>query len=91
MPRALRNSGAEHRDGNALGREKPFDRRTLSGKRNRKAVIPGSPDDSRLLMTMEGKAKAMPPRGKPRPKAEEVKRLREWIAAGAPDDTAKTE
>ncbi len=61
------------------------------GKKRRKIVMPGNPDSSRMLMTLEGKAKQMPPRKNPQPKAEEVKRLREWIAAGAPDDTAKTE
>jgi hypothetical protein len=61
------------------------------GKKKRKGVVPGNPDSSRLLMTMEGKAKQMPPRKSPQPSNDEVKRLREWIAAGAPDDTAKTE
>ncbi len=62
------------------------------GKKRRKVVMPGNPDGSLLLRTLEGKAKVMPPRKyAAQPKAEEVKRLREWIAAGAPDDSAKTE
>ena len=61
-----------------------------SGKKKKIAVVPGNPDRSRLLMTMEGKAKAMPPKKyDPKPTADEIKKIREWIAAGAPDDSAK--
>ena len=35
MGGALGDPGAEHRDGNTLRREEPFDRRTLGGKRDR--------------------------------------------------------
>jgi len=62
----------------------------VRGKKRRKAVVPGNPDGSRLLHTLEGKAKVMPPRKYAiHPKPEELKRIREWIAAGAPDDSAR--
>jgi hypothetical protein len=46
------------------------------------------PDDSRLVLSVTGKTrKAMPPRNKPQPKADEINKIREWIKAGAKDDT----
>ncbi len=61
-----------------------------TGKKKSKIVVPGKPDDSSLVRTLEGKAKLMPPRKyDPQPTAEEIKRVREWIAAGAPDDSPK--
>jgi WD40 repeat protein len=51
-------------------------------------LVPGKPDESRLLLTLEGKNKpTMPPRKSRQPSPAEVQRLRAWIAAGAKDDT----
>jgi hypothetical protein len=51
-------------------------------------VVPEKPDDSRLVLSVTGKTrKAMPPRNKPQPKADEVAKVRDWIKAGARDDT----
>jgi cytochrome c len=61
------------------------------GKKNKRAVVPGTPERSPLLLTMEGKArKKMPPRKyESQPTAAEIKLVRDWIAAGAVDDTEK--
>jgi hypothetical protein len=59
---------------------------TREGRRG-SLVVPEKPDASRLLLTMAGKGKAMPPRRAAQPKPEEVARVREWIQAGAKDDT----
>ena len=59
-------------------------------RRGQKMVVPGEPDNSRLLHTLEGKAKRMPPRKyQHQPKREEITLLREWIAAGAKVDAKK--
>lgn len=51
-------------------------------------VVAEKPDDSRLVLSVTGKTrKAMPPRNKPQPKADEIDKIREWIKAGAKDDT----
>ena len=59
--------------------------------RNRKGqamIVPGQPDRSILLRTMEGHKPVMPPRDqKLQPSKQEIARVREWIAAGAKDDT----
>ncbi len=60
---------------------------TPYGRKRKQAVIPGNPDRSRLLMTLEGRGKQMPPKKSAQPTREEVKKLRDWIAAGAADDT----
>ena len=53
------------------------------------SVVAGKPDDSWLVLTCEGKGWPMPPKKwKKQPKAEEVARVRAWIAAGAKDDSA---
>jgi hypothetical protein len=50
-------------------------------------VVAEKPDDSRLLLSMSGKTrKAMPPKNKPQPKADEIDKIRAWIKAGAKDD-----
>ena len=55
-----------------------------ASRRGQKMVVPGEPDNSRLLHTLEGKAKQMPPRKYAhQPTTKEVALLREWIAAGA--------
>jgi hypothetical protein len=50
-------------------------------------VVPEKPDESRLLLTMAGKGKQMPPRKVAQPRAEEIAKVRDWIKAGAKDDT----
>ena len=50
-------------------------------------VVPEKPDDSRWIMVMTGKGKPMPPRKAPQPKKEEIAKVRDWIKAGAVDDT----
>lgn len=59
------------------------------GKRGKKMLVPGEPDKSRVLTTMEGHGKLMPPRReKDRPTKEQIAAVRAWIAAGAKDDSA---
>ncbi len=59
---------------------------TKTGRRGA-LVVPEKPDDSRWMMVMTGKGKPMPPRKAPQPKKEEIARVRDWIKAGAVDDT----
>lgn len=59
-------------------------------KKGRAMVIPGNPDTSRLIHTMDGRAKQMPPKKSPQPTAQEVARVRAWIKAGAKDDSKGT-
>jgi formylglycine-generating enzyme required for sulfatase activity/tRNA A-37 threonylcarbamoyl transferase component Bud32/mono/diheme cytochrome c family protein len=50
----------------------------------RKKIVPGRPDDSKLLKRVENGE--MPPEGEsPRPSPEDVVLLRQWIEADAPD------
>jgi WD40 repeat protein len=53
-------------------------------------VVPGRPDDSRLVLLPEGKDKPKMPPKKARihPTPAEVAALRAWVAAGAKDDSA---
>ncbi|MCY2971029.1 MAG: hypothetical protein DWI08_08105 [Planctomycetota bacterium] len=56
----------------------------LIAKSRKQSVIPGDPDKSRLVMTMTGAAKLMPPKKfTPRPTTEEIDLIKEWIKAGA--------
>ncbi|NBY03661.1 MAG: hypothetical protein EBQ87_17065 [Planctomycetes bacterium] len=56
----------------------------ILAKSRKSAVIPGDPDKSKLIMTMTGSAKLMPPKKfTPRPTAEEIDLIKEWIKAGA--------
>jgi WD40 repeat protein len=51
------------------------------------ALVPAKPDESRLVLMVEGKLKpAMPPLKARQPRAEEVAQIRAWIADGAKDD-----
>ncbi len=63
------------------------------GKRGKVILAPGKPQQSPLVLTMEGKGKVMPPRKeRRRPSEKEIAVLRAWIAAGAKDDSKeKTE
>jgi WD40 repeat protein len=52
-------------------------------------VVPSKPDDSRMILLIEGKDDPkMPPKKAKQPKPDEVAVLRAWIAAGAKDDSA---
>jgi hypothetical protein len=60
-------------------------------KRGRKVVIPGQPDQSRLVRTIEHQTKPyMPPRNSAQPREKDIAMLRAWIKAGAKDDSAKS-
>jgi len=63
-----------------------FDSLLKKGRRGA-MVVPEKPDESRLLLTMAGKGKPMPPKNKPQPSADEVAKVREWVKGGAKDDT----
>src|SRR6266851_6421090 len=61
----------------------------LKGGDNGPVITPGKPDESRLVLLPEGKAKPpMPPKKAKQPKPDEVTVLRAWVAAGAKDDSA---
>jgi hypothetical protein len=50
--------------------------------------VPGKPDESPLVLQVEGKAEpVMPPQKAKQPKPGEAAVLRAWVAAGAKDDT----
>lgn len=56
----------------------------------RRAVVAGDPDQSRLILTMTGKGRLMPPKKtNPRPTAEEIDTIKAWIKNGAKKDDAK--
>src|SRR5262245_6252876 len=61
-----------------------------AGGDNGAVLVPGKPNESRIVLMVEGKvAPKMPPkRAKQHPKPEEFAVLRAWIAAGAKDDTS---
>jgi dipeptidyl aminopeptidase/acylaminoacyl peptidase len=53
--------------------------------------VPGKPNESFAVTLVEGKSKpVMPPKNKPQPTAEEKKLLRDWVGAGAKDDSTGT-
>ena len=58
------------------------------GGKNGAVIIAGKPEQSRLVLAVEGKIKpAMPPKKNKQPSAGEIQVLRAWIAAGAKDDS----
>jgi hypothetical protein len=60
------------------------------GKRG-PVLVPSKPDESRLVLLAEGKIKpAMPPKKAKQPNPKEVAVLREWVAAGARDDSVES-
>ncbi len=60
------------------------------GGENGAVFVPGKPDESRMVLAVEGKARpAMPPKNARQPTREEAKILRDWIAAGALDDSSQ--
>jgi hypothetical protein len=61
----------------------------LQGGKSGPVVVPGKPDDSRLVLLVEKKDKPpMPPAKAKQPKPREIGILREWVAAGAKDDSS---
>jgi WD40 repeat protein len=62
----------------------------LKGGDNGPVLVPGKPNESRLVLLPEHKAKPpMPPKKAKQPKPAEIALLRAWIAAGAKDDSAR--
>ncbi|MCI0742917.1 MAG: hypothetical protein L0Y72_28135 [Gemmataceae bacterium] len=61
----------------------------LEGGNKGDVLTPGKPDQSRLILMMEGKAKPeMPPKeARFRPKTDEIALVRAWVKAGAKDDS----
>src|SRR5947209_16072789 len=59
-----------------------------AGGRKGPEFVPGKPDQSRMVLMVEGKKKRMPPRQARQPRPDEVALLRAWVAAGARDDAA---
>lgn len=60
----------------------------MKSKKGKALVVPGQPDKSPLLRTMEGHEPIMPPKSATlQPTKQEIARVRAWIAAGAKDDT----
>src|SRR5438128_1276076 len=61
----------------------------MLGGKSGAVVVPGKPDESRLVLLPEHKDKPpMPPKKARQPRPEEVAILRSWVAAGAKDDSA---
>src|SRR6266849_6192611 len=59
------------------------------GGDNGSVFVGGKPDESRIVLQVEGKAKPkMPPQKARQPEPNELSVLRAWIAAGAKDDSA---
>lgn len=56
----------------------------------RKILVPGQPDESLLVTSVEGTdGEKMPPKkASPQPNAKEISMLRTWVAAGAKNDAA---
>jgi WD40 repeat protein len=61
----------------------------IEGGQKGPVLASGKPDESRLVLMVEGKMKpAMPPQKAKQPKPSELAVLRNWVAAGAKDDSA---
>jgi hypothetical protein len=65
---------------------------TLAGGKSGAAFVAGKPDESYLVTLTEGKdTPKMPPKtARAQPPAAEIALLRNWVAAGAKDDTGST-
>ena len=60
----------------------------MHGGKDGPVIVPGKPEQSRLVLAVEGKIKpSMPPKKAKQPPAGEIQILRAWIAAGARDDS----
>jgi mono/diheme cytochrome c family protein len=58
------------------------------GKKAGAAVVPGKPDDSPLVQYLRGLREPQMPKGNPALSEEDLHLIREWIFAGARDDSA---
>jgi serine/threonine-protein kinase len=56
---------------------------------DKKILVPGKPDDSKLIKRVTSERRPMPPRPRERVPDSDVQILRDWIAAGAPALTEK--
>lgn len=62
----------------------------MAGGNRSVSVVSGRPDESPLVLLVEGKDRpVMPPRRSKQPRPEEIGILRAWVAAGARDDSPK--
>lgn len=62
----------------------------LAGGKSGAVVLPGEPNNSRLLLMVEGTLQpTMPPEGNEAPTPDEIALLRSWIEAGAPGPTGE--
>jgi hypothetical protein len=59
------------------------------GRRGKIMMEPGKSAHSRVVQTMEGRRPAMPPRRSKKPTEKEIAVIRDWINAGAKDDSPK--
>jgi hypothetical protein len=77
------HSGAKAKKGYRVD---SYDALTKAGRGG--LVVAEQPDKSPLIRSLEGKGKKMPPsRYTAQPKAEEITMMRDWIKAGAKNDT----
>ncbi len=77
------HSGAKAKKGYSVD---SFESITKTGRGG--LVVAEQPDKSPLIRSLEGKGKKMPPaRSANQPKAEEITLIRDWIKAGAKNDT----
>jgi hypothetical protein len=61
-------------------------------KSRKKTIVAGKPEQSKLVLTMIGKGKVMPPRKyTKKPTKEEIETVKAWIKSGAKDDSAAAE
>lgn len=60
-----------------------------SGKKNGRGIISGKPDESPVVRYIRGELKPQMPKGNPPVSAEGLHLLRQWISAGAKDDSAE--
>jgi mono/diheme cytochrome c family protein len=58
------------------------------GKKAGPAIVPGKPDESPLVLYLRGLRKPQMPKGNPALSEEELHLIRQWIFAGARDDSA---
>ena len=58
------------------------------GKKAGPAIVPGKPDDSPLVQYLRGLREPQMPKGSPALSEEELHLIRQWIFAGARDDSA---
>ncbi len=56
----------------------------LKGSDGGRVVVPGKPDNSRLLRRLQAQERPMMPYGGPALAAKDIETIREWIAAGVP-------